>query len=330
MAQESPLVIYEAPDGTIALDVRLEGESVWLTQAQMAELFQTDPSVIVKHISNIYRTGELDEEGTCAKNAHVQKEGNRLVTRNLRYYNLDVIISVGYRVNAKRGIAFRKWATKLLREYLLKGFVANQAYLVQHYEDLKTVVQLLERTRSACEEGRTEETEALFSLVVDYTYALDTLDRYDYQNLTVAETTNEELFKATYEEAMAAIALLKEKFGANRWFAHEKDDSFKSSLGQLYQTFDGIDLYPSVEEKAAILLYLVVKNHSFSDGNKRIAATLFLWFMGKNKILYAPDGRKRISDGTLVALTLLIAESRTEEKDVILKVVVNLINQRNM
>jgi phosphoribosylaminoimidazolesuccinocarboxamide synthase len=330
MAQESPLVIYEAPDGTIALDVRLEGESVWLTQAQMAELFQTDPSVIVKHISNIYRTGELDEEGTCAKNAHVQKEGNRLVTRNLRYYNLDVIISVGYRVNAKRGIAFRKWATKLLREYLLKGFVANQAYLVQHYEDLKTVVQLLERTRSACEKGRTEETEALFSLVVDYTYALDTLDRYDYQNLTVAETTNEERFKATYEEAMAAIALLKEKFGANRWFAHEKDDSFKSSLGQLYQTFDGIDLYPSVEEKAAILLYLVVKNHSFSDGNKRIAATLFLWFMEKNKILYAPDGRKRISDGTLVALTLLIAESRTEEKDVILKVVVNLINQRNM
>ena len=330
MAQESPLVIYEAPDGTIALDVRLEGESVWLTQAQMAELFQTDPSVIVKHISNIYRTGELDEAGTCAKNAHVQKEGNRLVTRNLRYYNLDVIISVGYRVNAKRGIAFRKWATKLLREYLLKGFVANQAYLVQHYEDLKTVVQLLERTRSACEEGRTEETEALFSLVVDYTYALDTLDRYDYQNLTVAETTNEERFKATYEEAMAAIALLKEKFGANRWFAHEKDDSFKSSLGQLYQTFDGIDLYPSVEEKAAILLYLVVKNHSFSDGNKRIAATLFLWFMEKNKILYAPDGRKRISDGTLVALTLLIAESRTEEKDVILKVVVNLINQRNM
>lgn len=330
MSQESPLVIYEAPDGTIALDVRLEGESVWLTQAQMAELFQTDPSVIVKHISNIHRTGELDEAGTCAKNAHVQKEGNRLVTRNLRYYNLDVIISVGYRVNAKRGIAFRKWATKLLREYLLKGFVANQAYLVQHYEDLKTVVQLLERTRSACEEGRTEETEALFSLVVDYTYALDTLDRYDYQNLTVAETTNEERFKATYEEAMAAIALLKEKFGANRWFAHEKDDSFKSSLGQLYQTFDGIDLYPSVEEKAAILLYLVVKNHSFSDGNKRIAATLFLWFMEKNKILYAPDGRKRISDGTLVALTLLIAESRTEEKDVILKVVVNLINQRNI
>lgn len=259
MSQESPLVIYEAPDGTIALDVRLEGESVWLTQAQMAELFQTDPSVIVKHISNIYRTGELDEEGTCAKNAHVQKEGNRLVTRNLRYYNLDVIISVGYRVNAKRGIAFRKWATKLLREYLLKGFVANQAYLVQHYEDLKTVVQLLERTRSACEEGRTEETEALFSLVVDYTYALDTLDRYDYQNLTVAETTNEERFKATFEEAMAAIALLKEKFGANRWFVHEKDDSFKSSLGQLYQTFDGFDLYPSVEEKAAILLYLVVK-----------------------------------------------------------------------
>ena len=328
MAQESPLVIYEAPDGTIALDVRLEGESVWLTQAQMAGLFQKDRTVIGRHIQNVYREGELERESTCAKFAHVGQVTDQQYETTL--YNLDVIISVGYRVKSLRGVQFRQWATKLLREYLLKGFVANQAYLVQHYEDLKTVVQLLERTRSACEEGRTEETEALFSLVVDYTYALDTLDRYDYQNLTVAETTNEERFKATYEEAMAAIALLKEKFGANRWFAHEKDDSFKSSLGQLYQTFDGIDLYPSVEEKAAILLYLVVKNHSFSDGNKRIAATLFLWFMEKNKILYAPDGRKRISDGTLVALTLLIAESRTEEKDVILKVVVNLINQRNM
>ena len=328
MSQESPLVIYEAPDGTIALDVRLEGESVWLTQAQMAELFQKDRTVIGRHIQNVYREGELERESTCAKFAHVGQVTDQQYETTL--YNLDVIISVGYRVKSLRGVQFRQWATKLLREYLLKGFVANQAYLVQHYEDLKTVVQLLERTRSACEEGRTEETEALFSLVVDYTYALDTLDRYDYQNLTVAETTNEERFKATYEEAMAAIALLKEKFGANRWFAHEKDDSFKSSLGQLYQTFDGIDLYPSVEEKAAILLYLVVKNHSFSDGNKRIAATLFLWFMGKNKMLYAPDGRKRISDGTLVALTLLIAESRTEEKDVILKVVVNLINQRNM
>jgi len=328
MAQESPLVIYEAPDGTIALDVRLEGESVWLTQAQMAELFQKDRTVIGRHIQNVYREGELERESTCAKFAHVGQVTDQQYETTL--YNLDVIISVGYRVKSLRGVQFRQWATKLLREYLLKGFVANQAYLVQHYEDLKTVVQLLERTRSACEEGRTEETEALFSLVVDYTYALDTLDRYDYQNLTVAETTNEELFKATYEETMAAIALLKENFGANRWFAHEKDDSFKSSLGQLYQTFDGIDLYPSVEEKAAILLYLVVKNHSFSDGNKRIAATLFLWFMEKNKILYAPDGRKRISDGTLVALTLLIAESRTEEKDVILKVVVNLINQRNI
>ena len=328
MAQESPLVIYEAPDGTIALDVRLEGESVWLTQAQMAELFQKDRTVIGRHIQNVYREGELERESTCAKFAHVGQVTDQQYETTL--YNLDVIISVGYRVKSLRGVQFRQWATKLLREYLLKGFVANQAYLVQHYEDLKTVVQLLERTRSACEEGRTEETEALFSLVVDYTYALDTLDRYDYQNLTVAETTNEERFKATYEEAMAAIALLKEKFGANRWFAHEKDDSFKSSLGQLYQTFDGIDLYPSVEEKAAILLYLVVKNHSFSDGNKRIAATLFLWFMEKNKILYAPDGRKRISDGTLVALTLLIAESRTEEKDVILRVVVNLINQRNI
>lgn len=324
MAQESPLVLYEAPDGTIALDVRLEGESVWLTQAQMAELFQKDQSVIARHIKNAVNEGEVSEcNMQFLHNTHYHY-------RPVRLYDLDIIISVGYRVHSMQGVAFRKWATKLLREYLLKGYVLNQEHLLQHYEDLKNLVEILERTRHICEDSGTEETDALLSLVVDYTYALDTLDRYDYQNLTVEETTNEELFRATYEEAMAAIEQLKVRFGANRWFAHEKDNSFKSTLGQLYQTFDGVDLYPSVEEKAAILLYLVVKNHSFSDGNKRIAATLFLWFMEKNKLLYTSDGRKRISDGTLVALTLLIAESRTEEKDTMLKVIVNLINQRNV
>ena len=174
-----------------------------------------------------------------------------------------------------------------------------------------------------------DENKALFEVVTDYTYALDTLDNYDYERLTIEKTTQEERFHATYENAMAEIDRLREKFGGSTLFGNEKDDSFKSSIGQIYQTFDGQDLYPSVEEKAAMLLYLVTKNHSFSDGNKRIAATLFLWFLNNNGILYNPNQSKRIADNTLVALTLMIAESRTEEKDVMVKVVVNLINKNN-
>ena len=174
-----------------------------------------------------------------------------------------------------------------------------------------------------------DESQALYDIVTDYTYALDTLDNYDYQRLIISDTTLEEQFHATYENAMEAIQTLREKFGGSVLFGNEKDDSFKSSIGQIYQTFGGEELYPSVEEKAAMLLYLVTKNHSFSDGNKRIAATLFLWFLNNNGILYRKDGSKRLADNTLVALTLMIAESKTEEKDVMVKVVVNLINQKN-
>jgi prophage maintenance system killer protein len=240
-----------------------------------------------------------------------------------------MIISVGYRVNSKRGTQFRIWANKVLKDYLIKGYAINNRLSVQKYEELSQLVHLLGRTINNEKELIDSDTRELVNVVTDYTYALDTLDRYDYQQLTIEYTTIEECFRATYNSAMEAIATLKDKFGVSSLFGREKDGSFKSSIGQIYQTFDGTELYPSVEEKAAMLLYLVVKNHSFVDGNKRIAATLFLWFMQNNGILYNPNGTKRISDGTLVALTLMIAESRADEKDIILKVIVNLINRRN-
>lgn len=326
------IVIYRTADGQTAVDVRMDGDSVWLSQAQMAELFQKDRTVIGRHISNIYKEHELERETTCANFAHTKNYGRRegfTQTKNIVLYNLDVIISVGYRVKSQRGTQFRIWANKVLKEYLIKGYAVNKALTEQHYTELKQLVTLLGRTVKAQEALTSDDALNLVEVVADYAYALDTLDKYDYQQLAVEQTTNEAKFRATYEGAMKAIEELKEKFGGSQWFANEKDDSFKSSIGQIYQTFGGQDLYPSVEEKAAMLLYLVIKNHSFSDGNKRIAATLFLWFMAGNGILYNPDGTKRIADNTLVALTLMIAESRTEEKDVMAKVVVNLINKNN-
>lgn len=309
------------------MNVRMDGDTVWLSQAQMAELFQKDRTVIGRHINNIYKEHELERETTCANFAHMGKDADQ--TYQTALYNLDVIISVGYRVKSQRGTQFRIWANRVLKDYLIKGYAVNKALTEQRYSELKQLVAVLGRTVKAQEALTSEDALNLVAVVTDYTYALDTLDRYDYQQLSLDQTTNEEKFHATYEGAMNVIRELKEKFGGSRWFANEKDDSFKSSIGQIYQTFDGQDLYPSVEEKAAMLLYLVTKNHSFTDGNKRIAATLFLWFMAGNGILYNPDGTKRIADNTLVALTLMIAESRTEEKDMMVKVVVNLINKNN-
>ena len=321
--------IYSSQDGSIQLNVKLENDTVWLTQSQMAELFGVDRTSIVRHIRNIYKSEELDQNSTCAKNAQVRTEGNRSILREIPYYNLDMIISVGYRVNSKNATSFRRWATSVLKQYLIKGYAINQQIKFDRYNELKDVVRLMSRTVGLQEKVSSEEYGGLFNVISDYVYALDTLDHYDYQSLSIQKTTKEESFRATYDNAMEAISALKEKFGGSQWFANEKDDSFKSSIGQIYQTFGGEDLYPSVEEKAAMLLYLVVKNHSFSDGNKRIAAMLFLWFLNNNHVLYAEDGHKRIADNTLVALTLMIAESRTEEKDVMVKVVVNLINKEN-
>ena len=321
--EKNQIEIYRSADGNIELNVKLENDTVWLTQSQMAELFGKDQSVIARHIANAFKEEEVTEESNMQILHNTQYK-----FRPTKIYSLDVIISVGYRVKSKQGVAFRRWATNILKQYLIKGYAVNQKRL-DHYDDLKSVVNLMSRAITLQQKVTTGEYEGLFSVISDYVYALDTLDRYDYQSLGISQTTREEPFRATYENAMEAINALKEKFGGSQWFANEKDDSFKSSIGQIYQTFGGEDLYPSVEEKAAMLLYLVVKNHSFSDGNKRIAAMLFLWFMEKNGILYGEDGHKRIADNTLVALTLMIAESRTEEKDVMVKVVVNLINKEN-
>ncbi len=330
--EENQIVIYKTNDGQTAIDVRMENETVWLTQAQMAELFQKDRTVIGRHIRNVFREGELDENVVCAKFAHTTQHGaikGKQQKQEVVLYNLDVIISVGYRVRSQRGVQFRQWANRVLKDYLLKGYAVNERIRKSQISELRQLVQMVGRTLQNQPLLNNDENQALFDIVVDYTYALDTLDDYDYQRLGVKETTQEEKFQATYDNAIQAIAALREKFGGSTLFGNEKDDSFKSSIGQIYQTFGGNDLYPSVEEKAAMLLYLVTKNHSFSDGNKRIAATLFLWFLNNNGILYREDGSKRIADNTLVALTLMIAESKPEEKDVMVKVVVNLINQKN-
>lgn len=319
----SQLVIYKAPDGTMSIDVTVQNETVWLSQGQMAELFGKDQSVIARHISNVFKEGELEKE------SNMQILHNTLSKfKPTQVYSLDVIISVGYRVKSKRGTQFRIWANQVLKQYLLQGYAINERVAAQKYDELSQLVKVLGRTIQN-QEKLTEDSRSLLDVVVDYTYALDTLDRYDYQELKIEDTTGKEAFHATYENAMEVIRELHEKFGGSTLFGNEKDDSFKSSIGQIYQTFGGVDLYPSVEEKAAMLLYLVTKNHSFSDGNKRIAATLFLWFLNGNGILYNEDGTKRIADNTLVALTLMIAESRTEEKDTMVKVIVNLINKNN-
>ena len=329
MHSNNQIVIYQSEDGQTQVDVRLENETVWLTQAQMVELFQTTKQNVSLHVGNVFKEGELEEKSTVKEYLTVQKEGERKVSRKVKYYNLDVIISVGYRVKSKRGTAFRIWANNVLKQYLIKGYAVNERMRKEQIGELRQLVGMLGRTIQNLPLLSNDETDALFKVVTDYTYALDTLDNYDYGRLTINKTTEEEPFHATYDNAMEAIYGLRDKFGGSVLFGNEKDNSFKSSIGQIYQTFGGEELYPSVEEKAAMLLYLVTKNHSFSDGNKRIAATLFLWFLNGNHILYHPDGSKRIADSTLVALTLMIAESRTEEKDVMVKVVVNLINKNN-
>lgn len=320
------IIIYQSPDGDTKLDVKLEEDTVWLTQVQIAELFGTKRPAITKHLSNIYKTCELEEDTTCSILEHMGNDGKQ--TYHTKFYNLDAILSVGYRVNSKNATQFRIWANKVLKDYLVKGYAVNEKIKLQQYNDLKQTVKLLSNVIHQTELSADEAT-GLLQVITDYTYALDTLDKYDYQSLEIDNTTIKEPFRATYKNAMEAIDILRRKFGSGKLFGNEKDESFQSSINTIYQTFDEKDLYPSVEEKAAMLLYLVVKNHSFSDGNKRIAAFLFLWFLENNGILYKADGSRLIENNTLVALTLMIAESRTEEKDVMVKVVVNLINRNN-
>jgi prophage maintenance system killer protein len=331
MEERGNIIFYQAGSDEAKIEVRLENETVWLNQAQMQSLFQQTKQNISLHIKNIFKERELDPETTVKESLTVRKEGNRSVERNIEYYSLDIIISVGYRVKSQRGTQFRIWANKILKDYLTRGYVVDKNRL-QHQsrqlEELRQTVKLLSNVIES-KTLNTEEATGLLKVITDYTYALDVLDQYDHQVLEISATTKNELFRINYPEAMKAIKGLKDKFGGSSLFGNEKDESFQGSLAAIYQTFGRKDLYPSVEEKAANLLYFVIKNHSFSDGNKRIAAFLFVWFLEKNGILYRPDGSKKIADNALVALTLMIAESKPEEKDMMVKVVVNLINLKN-
>lgn len=325
----SNVVIYRAEDGHAKLEVQLDQETVWLNLNQMAELFDRDKSVISRHLNTIFKSGELSREATVAKNATVQTEGGRDVMRSIDYFNLDVIISVGYRVNSKSGIQFRQWATQILREHLVNGYTLNQKRLEEQAEkltEMRQAVELLSRTL--------EQQQLVIALgkdvlhvITDYAYALSTLDRYDHGSLAIEETSGSAKYILDYATANDIVQSMKGDFAG--LFGLEKDQGFKSALGTIYQTFDGKELYPSAEEKAANLLYFIVKNHAFSDGNKRIAAAIFIYFLARNGILYRADGSKRLGDNALVALTLLIAASKAEEKDTIVKVIVNLINRSN-
>ena len=319
------IAIYNSKDNKILLEVKLEQDTVWLTQAQIAKLFQADRSVITKHISNIFKSKELEEK------SNVQKMHIALSDKPVKFYNLDIIISVGYRVNTNRATKFRIWATDVLKRHLIDGYTLNEKLLEAHkrkLENLQKTIKLIQGIK-----GRKEldykEAIGLLDVISDYSYALGLLDDFDNQKLKITGITSEGKFKLTYAEAIKAVDELKKRFKSTGLFGIQKDNSFKSSIAAIYQTFGEKELYSGIEQKAASLLYFIVKNHSFIDGNKRIAASIFLWFLDKNGILYREDGTKRIADNALVALTLMIAESDPREKDLITILVVNLINNKN-
>ena len=326
------ILLYQSPDGQIRLDVQLDHDTVWLTQAQMTALFDISKKTVSEHIGNIFREGELSADSVVRESRTTAADGKAY---SVKHYNLDVVISVGYRVKSPRGTNFRQWATQVLRQYLVQGYVLNEKRLresARQLVDLKRLVQLQSEV-AANQELSADQSQALLRVLGDYARALDVLDQYDHQLLRVARETvatpEAEAFELTPDNARQAIEALRGQFGGSELFGREKDQSFESSVRTIYQSFGGRDLYPSVEEKAANLLYFVVKNHSFSDGNKRIAAFLFVYFLDRNGCLYQPGGGRRLADNALVALTLLIAESKPEDKDTMVTLVVNLINGEN-
>lgn len=306
------LILFETEDRSVTLTVPVNQEMVWLSRNQMAELFDRDIKTIGKHINNALRE-ELDNS-TVAKFATVQNEGGREVERLIEYYNLDVIISVGYRVKSKRGVEFRKWANSVLRQYILRGYAVNNNRIAQ----LGEVIQIMKRTQNSLDSNQ------VLSVIERYSTALDLLDAYDHQNMSRPKG-NAATYVLTYEECMDIIANMR--FGdESDIFGKEKDGSFEGSIGNIYQSFAGQDLYPTLEEKAAHLLYFVTKNHSFLDGNKRIAATVFLYFLDRNGVLFI-DGEKTIDDHTLVALTIMIAESKPDEMEMMITVIMNCMKK---
>ena len=312
MQKNNDIVIFETEDNQVKLPVTIEDETVWLNRNQMSELFDRDVKTIGKHINNALKEELYVDNSTVAKFATVQIEGEREVERNIEYYSLDVIISVGYRVKSKRGVEFRRWANSVLKQYILKGYAVNDNRIKQ----LGEVIRIMKRTENEL------DSKQVLSVIEKYSNALDLLDSYDHQNMTRPKG-NEATYVLQYEECMEVIQSMR--FGdESDLFGKEKDDSFKGSIGNIYQSFGGVDIYESLEEKAANLLYFVTKNHSFFDGNKRIAATMFLYFLDKNNALFV-DGKKKIEDSTLVALTIMIAESRPEEKEMMITVIMNCL-----
>lgn len=329
--EKSEIRIFQSENGQTQVQVIFDRDTVWLSQKQMAQLFDKDADTIGLHLKNIYKSSELEEGATTEESSVVRLEGKRKVKRKIKLYNLDAIISVGYRVNSKRGIQFRKWANEILKEYLIRGYSINKKLLSQENEQLKELQESVKILGNVLnfKALTSDESVGLLRIISDYAYALDILDQYDYQRLEIKDTSGKETYQLTYEEAKKQIKIAKIAHGNSNLFGQEKDNSFQSSIATIYQTFDGSDLYPSIEEKAANLLYLITKNHSFTDGNKRIAAFLFLYFLERNGILFDINGNKRIADNTLVALTLMIAVSKPSEKDTMTKVTVNLINKKN-
>ena len=304
MENMNEIVLFETKDKSVTLPVTLKEETVWLTQAQMTSLFAVDRTVITRHVNNVFKENELDEKSNV-QFLHIANSD-----KPVKFYSLDVIISVGYRVKSKRGVEFRKWANAVLKQYILKGYAINNNRIKQ----LGEVIRIMKRTENEL------DSKQVLSVIEKYNTALNLLDSYDHQNMKRPKG-NEATYVLNYEECKAAIDSMC--FGhESDLFGREKDDSFKGSIGNIYQSFAGQDVYESLEEKAANLLYFVTKNHSFFDGNKRIAATMFLYFLDKNNALFV-DGRKMIEDATLVALTIMIAESRPEEKEMMISVVMN-------
>lgn len=323
MENRGEIVIYKTGDKQAQIEVKFEQDTVWLSQSQIIELFQRDQSVISRHINNVFKEGELGKKS----NMHFLHIANS--DKPVAYYSLDVIISVGYRVNSKRGTEFRIWATQRLKDYLIKGYAINEKRLKetqQQFTDLKKTIKLLENVVIS-KDLNSQEATGLLKVVSDYAYALDTLDKYDHQTLKKPSKKSKEQYKINYKEAVDAIRTLKEKFGGSALFGNEKDKSFKSSLENIYLTFQKKELYPGAENKAAHLLYFVVKNHSFTDGNKRIAAFLFILFLERNGLLYTKEGFKKMEDNTLVALTLMIAESKSGDKEMMITVILNLMQK---
>ena len=311
--EKNEIVLFESRDGAVTLPVPVRDESVWLTRMQMADLFDVTPQNITIHLKKVYAAGELEREETSKVFLLVQTEGGRQITRSVNCYSLDAIISVGYRVNSARATQFRIWATRILKDYIIRGYAINRERMRQ----LGQTVEVMKRVANSL------DVEQVLDVVNAYSTALDLLDGYDHQTIEKPKARGHSV-ELTYEECRRFIDSMK--FAVDSpLFGNEKDGSFKSALGAVYQSFDGKDLYPSSQEKAANLLYLVTKNHGFSDGNKRIAAGLFLYFLKRNKLLLRKDGTKRIADHTLVALTVMIAESKPQEKELMVNIVMTFL-----